>query len=133
MLITSPRKNSNLSNYGNMWHRMYKTDKIYLGVFIDNYLKWGPHIQRIKNKLTKNIGILNKLRFYISVGTLKQLYYTLVFPYVNYALLSWATASQSQIQKNQNQAEQMYTIYFICSHKRECHSPLQTIRYTQTR
>ena len=44
----------------------------YLGVSIDNYLKWGPHIQRIKNKLTMNNGILNTLRFYISVGTLRS-------------------------------------------------------------
>ena len=50
----------------------------YLGVFIDDCLKWEAQLQYINNKITKNIGILYKLRYYVSMKTLKQLYYTLI-------------------------------------------------------
>ena len=121
MLITSPRKNPSISI---TTCDIECTKQIkYLGVFIDNHLKWEPHIKHINNKLTKNIGILNKLRFYTSVDTLKQLYYTLVFPYINYTLLSWGTASQSQIQKiKTKQNNCIRSILF--AHTRESVAPL---------
>ena len=37
----------------------------YLGVFIDDCLKWDAQLQYINNKITKNIGILYKLRYYV--------------------------------------------------------------------
>ena len=128
MLITSPRKNPSISI---TTCDIECTKQIkYLGVFIDNHLKWEPHIKHINNKLTKNIGILNKLRFYTSVDTLKQLCCTLVFPYINYALLScWGTASQSQIQKIRTKQNKCIRS-ILYSHTRECHSPLQTFRCT---
>ena len=57
MLITSPRKNPSISI---TTCDIECTKQIkYLGVFIDNHLKWEPHIKHINNELTKNIGILN--------------------------------------------------------------------------
>ena len=44
----------------------------YLGVFIDEHLKWDAQLQHINNKLTKTIGILYKLRHYVSMSTLKH-------------------------------------------------------------
>ena len=37
----------------------------YLGVFIDEHLKWDAQLQHIYNKLTENIGILSKPRQYV--------------------------------------------------------------------
>ena len=48
----------------------------YLGVFIDEHLKWDAQLQHVNNKLTENIGILCKPRQYVSMNALKQLYYT---------------------------------------------------------
>ena len=56
----------------------------YLGVFIDEHLKWDAQLQHINNKITKNIGILFNLRHYVPRSTLKQLYYTLIYPYLTY-------------------------------------------------
>ena len=121
MLITSPRKKPSISITA---CNIECTKQIkYLGVFIDNHLKWEPHIKHINNKLTKNIGILNKLRFYTSVRTLKHLYYTLIFPYINYALLSWGSSSQFLIQKiKTKQNKCIRSILF--AHTRESATPL---------
>ena len=61
----------------------------YLGVFIDEHLRWGPQIQHISNRVAKNIGIINKLRYHLNLKVMKQLYHTLIFPYLNYGILSW--------------------------------------------
>ena len=38
-------------------------------------LKWDAQLQHINNKITKDSGILFKLRHYVSISTLKLLYY----------------------------------------------------------
>ena len=64
----------------------------YLGVLIDEHLKLDAQFQHINNKITKNIGMLFNLRHYVPISTIKQPYYTLIYPYLTYGLMSWRTA-----------------------------------------
>ena len=84
MIIASPKKKTNISI--TTCHIEQKSQIKYLGVFIDEHLKWDAQLQHINNKRTKNIGILFNLRHYMPINALKQLYYTLIFPYLNYGL-----------------------------------------------
>ena len=52
----------------------------FLGVIIDSRLKFTPHIQYIRNKTSKNIGILYKLRKILPKHTLIQLYNAFILP-----------------------------------------------------
>ena len=61
----------------------------YLGIYIDKHLTWDYQIKYVNSKLAKNIGFINKLRYYVDLKTLKQLYYSLIYPYINYGLMSW--------------------------------------------
>ena len=65
----------------------------YLGVIIDNKLKWTSHILYIKNKISKTIGLFYKMRQYLERKALINLYYTLVFPYLIYCNEVWGNAS----------------------------------------
>ena len=49
----------------------------YLGIYIYKNLNWDYQIKRVNNKIAKNTGIINKLRYYLDLKTLKQSYYTL--------------------------------------------------------
>ena len=81
-------------------HKTERKSQIkYLGVFIDQNLHWGPQIQHINNKLMKNVGIINKLLYYVDLHTLKQLYYSFIYPYLTYGITSWGIACKSRIQK----------------------------------
>ena len=92
IFITSPRKKPNISITAcNIQRKEYIKC---VGVYIDENLKWDTQIALINDKIAKNTGILFKLRHYVSIRTLKQLYYTLIYPYLNYALMSWGTASR---------------------------------------
>ena len=97
MIITSPKKKTNIRITA--CNIEQKSQIKYLGVFIDEHLKWDAQLQHINNKITKNIGILFKLRHYVPISTLKQLYYTLIYPYLTYGLMSWGTAYQTRLNK----------------------------------
>ena len=57
----------------------------FLGVFIDEYLSWKQHIKILSSKIFKSIGILYKSRDVLSKQCLKQLYFSFIHSYVNYA------------------------------------------------
>ena len=50
----------------------------YLGTIIDNRLTWKPHIQHIKTKLSRALGIISKIRYFSSENVLLDLYYSFV-------------------------------------------------------
>ena len=80
----------------------------------------------INNKITKNIGILFKLRHYVPISTLKQLYYTLIYPYLTYGLMSWGTAYQTKLNKIKvSQNNCIRCIFF--ANKRESPTPYFTL------
>lgn len=61
----------------------------YLGIIIDTKLTWKEHINHITKRLSKTIGILNKLKRTLPQETLKMLYNTLFLPYITYGILCW--------------------------------------------
>ena len=70
---------------------MYYTK--FLGVIIDNKLKWNDHITYVKSKICKIIGLFYKMRQYLGRTALVNLYYSLVFPYLIYCNEIWGNAS----------------------------------------
>jgi len=69
--------------------RVYQ--KKILGVLIQSNLKWNEHISSIANKISKVIGIINKIKHTLSTDHLKLLYQSLIQPYLNYCCIVWAS------------------------------------------
>ena len=61
---------------------------MYLGIFFDSHLSWKEQIVHISKKITRSVGILSKVRHYVNVSTLVMLYYTLIYPFLNYAIVA---------------------------------------------
>jgi hypothetical protein len=61
----------------------------FLGVCIDDGLKFHNHIFNVCSKLSKQIGILYRLRPYVPQDVMQKLYYSLVYPYLIYCNLVW--------------------------------------------
>ena len=94
MLITSiPRRNTQID----IPNIQKKSSIKYLGVYIDQHLQWGTQITYVKNKISKNIGILYRLRRYLKIAMLRTLYYTLIYPYLIYGLMSWGTTYKTNL------------------------------------
>ena len=55
---------------------------MFLGVILDSQLTWAYHIQHVKIKMAKNIGILCRARKILKTTTLITLYYAFIYPYL---------------------------------------------------
>ena len=63
-----------------------------LGLFINNTLNWSAHIKYICNKISKNIGIIKKVKNKLETKILLNLYYMLIYPYITYCYIIWGRA-----------------------------------------
>ena len=64
----------------------------FLGLIIDNKLSWREHIYNQGKLLSRNIGIINKLKNMFPSDVLLNIYSTLVLPYLNYGILAWGNS-----------------------------------------
>ena len=71
----------------------------FLGVTIDENLSWKNHIDGITKTISRNIGMIDKLKFFIPERILRTLYCTLVLPYINYGILIWGKACKTYLEK----------------------------------
>ena len=69
----------------------------YLGTLIDNKLNWKHHIQYIKTKLSKSIGILCRIRHFATKTILTSLYYSFIQSYIDYNLLNWSSTCATNL------------------------------------
>ena len=71
----------------------------FLGVIIDENLSWKNHIDGVTKTISRNIGVINKLKHSVPQKVLYTLYCTLVLPYINYNILVWGNTCKSYIDK----------------------------------
>ena len=67
------------------------TDFNCLGLTISDNLEWKNHVQKIANKCSRTIGILNKLKHILpaNISLIVILYISLLLPQLNYCILAW--------------------------------------------
>jgi len=71
----------------------------YLGIMIDSTLSWKNHIDNVSTKISKIIGLLYKIRYFVDVKIIKTLYYSLVFPHLIYGIEVWGSADELHLNK----------------------------------
>lgn len=71
----------------------------YLGVLIDQNLKWQSHINHLSAIINRNIGIISRARHLLSSYHLLLLYNSLILPYLSYCTAIWGSNYISSIQK----------------------------------
>ena len=86
--------------------RLVKLAK-YLGMIVDDKLTWSQHVDYISSKITRNIGILERIKHFILKESLSLLYHTLIEPYFKYCSIVWGQCSgtlKNKLQILQNKA-----------------------------
>ena len=79
----------------------------YLGVCIDNELKWNIHVEHMCSKIGKMVGFLGRLRYFVNEESLKIIYKSIILPHFDYADAIWQSTSKTSLdslQKLQNRA-----------------------------
>ena len=90
-------KNEEVQINGNKISEVNSTK--FLGVIIDRNLSWKYYIEHICSKAAKNIGILRKTRNILDMDTMVTLYYSFIYPYLNYCIHVWGSAVKTHIDK----------------------------------
>ena len=111
-----------LKIYDNHTHKQFSISNKeyikYLGVLIDNHLTWKYHISHVASKISRNIGIIARLRHFTPFLTLQHVYRSLIFPYLSYSLVAWGLAAQSHLSFNE-----------LCPILNTCYSILHFLQY----
>ena len=63
----------------------------FLGVYINENLKWDDHVKHIILPISRNVGLLTKLQYFLPTRVLFTLYNALILPYISYCNIIWAT------------------------------------------
>ena len=71
----------------------------YLGVMIDEHLRWNFHTSHVASKISRGVGILAKLRNFMNLSLLKTIYYCLVYSHISYGIHAWGSACPTQTNK----------------------------------
>jgi hypothetical protein len=81
------------------------TSTKFLGIILDSNLNFKQHISSTTKKIAKSIGIISIARRNLNQKTLLQLYFSFVYPYLSYCVLTWGNSPATtlwplQITKN---------------------------------
>ena len=71
----------------------------FLGIIIDDKLGWLDHINSINIKLSRSLYILNSVKNMLPNYILRQLYFTMVQPYLTYGIILWGSTYQSYLKR----------------------------------
>ena len=70
----------------------------FLGVYLDENSSWKNHINIVSTKVCKSIGILYRTCQILKKFLRKQLYFSFINCYLNYANIPWASTNKSKLQ-----------------------------------
>ena len=69
----------------------------YLGLILDESLNWKRHYDILKPKLQRSLGLLAKLRYYVSAGLLRTVYFAIFDSYLRYGCQVWGQNKNANI------------------------------------
>jgi hypothetical protein len=75
------------------------SEVVFLGVVLDECLSWKPHISLISNKISNSVAIIFKASFCLSKAALRILYFSLVYPYLQYCIIVWGSTYPANLDR----------------------------------
>ena len=73
-----------------MWEKLHASSYVkYLGIYLDQYPDWYPHVDHLSQKLVEANAMLCKLRHYVNKATIKSIYYAIFHSHLSYICTAW--------------------------------------------
>ena len=106
--------------------KMVKSYK-YLGVIIDNNLNWTEHIEMVKSKLLKAIGVLYKTRYFLNENSLYLIFNSLFMSHIRYGLLCWGRTNKTKT----NEINVLINKAIRCIHFKKYNESVSNLKITK--
>lgn len=70
---------------------------VFLGVIIDDKLSWKPHINYLRTKIAKCVGVMQRASHALNQNALLILYNSFIMSYLNYCIEIWGNSFKSNL------------------------------------
>ena len=103
----------------------------YLGVLIDSHLTWKYHISHVGSKISRNIGIIARLRHFTPFSTLQHVYRSPAYIPLSvvWSCRLGSSCSISFRYKDLNASKKSGSFNELCSTPNKCYSLLRFLQY----
>lgn len=71
----------------------------YLGVIIDEDLKWSAHIRSVETTIARNLGLIRRAKYCLESNHLLLLYSAFILPFFNYSAQIWGNTYGSKLSR----------------------------------
>ena len=66
---------------------------------MDDKLSFKSHIDIICSKISRNVGVLYRMSYFVPESVLLNVYYAIIYPYLTYCNIAWGGAAAVHISK----------------------------------
>ena len=84
----------------------------FLGVMLDQHISWIDHVRTVENKVAKNISLLYGGSQFLNDDSLKTVYFSYIYSYLNYADILWASTYATKLKKGYLKEKHAVSIVF---------------------
>ena len=88
----------------------------FLGLTINEHLDWGAHLSKIAAKISRTLGVMNRLKKFLPFSALKLMYESLISSHLQFNITSWGFTC-NRVFKLQKRA-----IRILCNAKYNAHT-----------
>ena len=80
----------------------------FLGVILDDKLTWKDHVEQLKVKLKRSLGMIHRGKNLLNCHGLKMLYYAQFYSHLSYCIVIWGNMiTFKKKKKTKNHAKQL--------------------------
>ena len=69
--------------------KILKSQGKYLGIILQDDLHWNSHLTKLRKKLSRSIGLLSNVRYYVPKHLLRTTYHSIFNSHLIYAYEIW--------------------------------------------
>ena len=84
------------------------TEFNFLGLTVNECMNWNSHVQKIANKISRTLGVRNKLKRYLPISAMKLMYDSLILSHPQFGITNWGF-ERDRISKLQKRALRIMT------------------------
>ena len=105
-----------------------RVDKFsFLGLTLNTNLTWQDHINKISCKISKTVGIMNSIKYFLPEKTLKTIYNALIVPHLYYGILLWGFECQ-KVEISQKKCIRLITNSYFNEHTEKLFKSLSLLK-----
>ena len=65
------------------------TEFNFLGLTVNEYMNWNSYTQKISNKISCTLGVMNRLKRYLPISAMKLMYDSLILSQLEFGITNW--------------------------------------------